>query len=63
MKKLFLCDVELSEEMPYYTFFVNANNEKGAEDKAKKIAIRDYGDYHDIFTTEINSLEELYTIE
>jgi|19_taG_2_1085344.scaffolds.fasta_scaffold51445_3 ferritin-like protein len=64
MEKLvdYLINVELSEEVPYYTFIVRAKDEKDAEKKAKDIVKDDYAEqaeYAKYFVEYVRDFDEL----
>lgn len=69
-KKIFLISAEIEEEVPSYTFFVEAPNSQRARSKALEIVEKDYPEamvgekYIDsriITINEISSLEDLKT--
>jgi len=63
MKKLYLINCDVHDEYPYYTFFIEAKNEIEANEKAMKIAKRDYEmvalKEPEIYSYEIKSLEDI----
>lgn len=55
-----MCEAELLDEsVPYYTFFVKAEDREEAEMIATDIARDDYHEIADIMVYEINTLEDL----
>jgi len=70
MKKLYLCQVNISDNEPTFDFMVEAKNEKEGREKASKIAFEDYPNYplmndcylEDMYISEIKTLEEVKKI-
>ena len=64
MKK-YLINIDLAENIPYYTITLKAKNRKEAIKKGKKICKKDYPEYTDyvkILTTELTPEEDLFQL-
>ena len=57
---LYLCDADIIEEMPSYTFVIEARNLKEAKEEARKEVLSSYGEEaDDTYITEVETLEEV----